>query len=90
MGFLFGVFIFLVILYYVGKLFFRLLPFLLFRKASNYQRDNRPKNNFEQSEEVNSDEQNIVIREEDIIEAEFEDIVEENPETERKDGQETA
>lgn len=86
MGFLLTVLFFFFILYLAVKLFIKLLPFLLFRKNPSY-RNNQQKNenNFTgSSSEKNKTKEPIVINQADIIDAEFEDI--EDDEKESTDG----
>ncbi len=87
MEFLLSVLFFFFIVYLVGKLFFRLLAFFLLRKSPIYKQKHAPENNFEPTEKSTEDEIKLEIKEEDIIEAEFEDIIEDDDKrTERKDG----
>ncbi len=86
MGFLLTVLFFFFIVYIVGKLFFRLLAFFLLRKSPIYKKNHTPESNFTPTEKASDDEIKMEIKEEDIIEAEFEDIVEDENQTERKDG----
>jgi hypothetical protein len=87
MGFLLSVLFFFFILYLVAKLFFKLLPFLLFRKNPTYRRNQHEnEDNFTSSSDENTKaKEPIVINQSDIIDAEFEDI-EEDDDKESPDG----
>ncbi len=87
MGFLITVLFFFLILYLVAKLFFKLLPFLIFRNNPAYKNNSHENrsNHSSSSGESEKPKEPIVINKEDIIDAEFEDI-EEDDDNERTDG----